>query len=75
MGERGGWTVLKAIGVAIGLLFMVGFGLCSVFGFAVGSGSADVYLLALLGAGLSALFGWMVAAIFRSVRRDRDSDT
>lgn len=76
MSEGGGWTVLKAIGVALALLAMVGFGLCSLLGFAVGagggSGSGEIFALALLGGVLSAFFGWIVFAIFRSVRKDRD---
>ncbi|HEX5161018.1 MAG TPA: hypothetical protein VFV88_04805 [Steroidobacteraceae bacterium] len=74
MSGGGGWTVLKAIGVAFGLLAMVGFGLCSLLGFAVGSGNFDILALALLGAVLAVFFGWVVFAIFRSVRKDRDPD-
>ena len=74
MSGGGGWTVLKAIGVAFGLPAMVGFGLCSLLGFAVGSGNFDILALALLGAVLAVFFGWVVFAIFRSVRKDRDPD-
>jgi hypothetical protein len=68
-----GWTPLKVIGVIVGLLGTVGFGLCSLCGFVVAGSDKDVIWLALLGAGLAGLFGWMVVAIFRAARRDRDS--
>ena len=78
MSAGGGWTILKVIGVVFSLLALVGFGLCSLLGFAVGagsgSGSGDILALALLGAVLAMFFGWVVFAIFRSVRKDRDPD-
>ena len=72
--EGGGWTFLKVIGVIVGLLGVVGFGLCSLFGFAIGFQDFGVLAMALMGAGIAALFGWMVAAIIRSARKGRDND-
>jgi len=73
--ERGssGWTPLKVIGVIVGLLGVVGFGFCSICGFVFAGSDRDVLWLALLGAVIAALFVWMVVAIFRAARRDRDS--
>jgi hypothetical protein len=68
----GGWTPLKVIGVIVGLLGIAGFGLCSLCGFVLASGDRDILWLALLGAGIAGLFVWMVVAIFRAARRDRE---
>jgi hypothetical protein len=75
--SSGSWTFLKVVGVIVGLFLMVGFGLCSVFGFAVGGGEGGggIYLLAVAGAVIAALSGWMVVSIFRSARGDRDRDS
>lgn len=73
MGEGGsGWTPLKVIGFAFGLLGVVGFGLCSLCGFVVAGHDKDILWLALLGAIIAALFGWMLVAIARAARRDRE---
>ncbi len=71
MSEGGGWNFLKVLGVIVGLVGMVGFGLCSLLGFALGGIDSGVALLALLGAALSALCLWGVVAIFRSTRKSR----
>ena len=53
MSEQGGggsgWTFLKILGVVFGLLGMVGFGLCSLCGFALGGHDSGVILLAVVG--------------------------
>jgi cyanate permease len=67
-----GWTPLKVIGLAVALLGMIGFGLCSLCGFVFASSDADILWLALLGAGIAALFVWMFVAIIRAARRDRE---
>ena len=73
---RGGWTFLKVVGVIVGLLGLVGFGVCSVCGFIVAGsdGGGDVLISALLGACAAAGFGFMVVAIFRSARKDQDRE-
>lgn len=73
MGEGGGWNFLKVLGVIVGLLGVVGFGVCSLCGFALSGGESGVLLLALLGAGLCALCLWGVIAIFRRARKNRDT--
>ena len=70
--EGSGWTFLKVIGVIFGLLGLVGFGLCSLCGFALGGHDRDVIFLAVLGAVLAALCLWMVIAIFQRARKDRE---
>jgi hypothetical protein len=74
-GEGSGWTFLKVVGVIFGLLGVAGFGLCSLCGFVISGGDGDIVLLALLGAGLAFLFGWLVVAIFRRARRDTGRGT
>jgi hypothetical protein len=68
-----GWTFLKVLGVIVGLLGLVGFGLCSLCGFVLAASDKDALWYALMGAGIASLFGWMIVAIFRAARRDRDS--
>ena len=70
----GGWTPLKVIGVIFAALGMAGFGICSLCGFVLSSGDWDILWIALLGAGITALFTWMLVAIIRSARRDRKQD-
>ena len=75
MNERGGgsgWSVLKVLGVIIGLIGLAGFGLCSVFGFAFGIRDPLVLGLTLIGVGLATASGYLVVAMFRSARRARD---
>jgi hypothetical protein len=75
VGQGGsGWSFLKVLGVIVGLLGMVGFGLCSLCGFVVGGRDSGILLLALLGAGMAALCLWMVIAIFHKAAEDRDRD-
>jgi uncharacterized membrane protein len=78
MSEQGGggsgWTFLKVLGVIFGLLGMVGFGICSLCGFAFAGHDMAILGLALLGAVLTALCVWLVVAMFRMARRDRDRD-
>ncbi len=73
--SRSGWTLLKIVGVVVGLFLMVGFGLCSVFGFLLGGGDSGILVLSFLGAGIAALAIWMVVSIFKAARRDRDRDS
>ena len=75
MTERGGgsgWTILKVLGVIVGLIGLAGFGLCSVFGFAIGVRDPLVLGLTLLGVGLAFASGYLVVSMFRSARRARE---
>jgi hypothetical protein len=69
----GGWTFLKVVGFIIGLLGVAGFGLCSLCGFMLAGRDREILMLALLGAVLAALCGWLVVAMVKSARRDRNS--
>lgn len=74
--ERGssGWTAAKILGLIVGLIGMVGFGICSICGLVIVPDMRDggIMMLVLLGAGLSVLSGWLVATMVRKAREDRE---
>ena len=70
-----GWTAGKVIGVIIGLLGMVWFGLCSLCGIVfLGSeySDASVLFLTILGVALTLLCLWLVVTMFLKARNERD---
>jgi hypothetical protein len=70
-----GWTFGKVIGVIVGLIGMVGFGVCTLCGtfIAFGAyGDGEVWFMVLCGAGLTALSTWLVMTMFRKVREARE---
>jgi hypothetical protein len=69
-GQGSGWTFLKVVGLIFGLLGVVGFGLCSLCGFVIGGGDTEIMLLALLGAVLAILSGWLMVTMVRKSRRN-----
>lgn len=73
-GSGGGWTFFKVLGFILGVIGMVGFGLCSLSGIVVMvadgfSGALDYLVFIVPGLLLTWLFFLMVRAIFRSARR------
>ena len=69
-----GWTFGKVIGLLLGIIGMIGFGLCTLCGLAFAtSGDADVWFLTLLGAGMTALSIWLVRTMIRKAREDREA--
>jgi hypothetical protein len=69
-----GWSVAKVIGVIVGLLGMAGFGLCTLCGLIFVGSEPDVFIWMLAGAVMTFLFGWLVVAMFRKAREERDRD-
>ena len=73
--SEGGWTFVRIIGALVGLIGMVGFGVCGLLGLVIsangGLGASDgfIFLLALAGLALAALFFMLVRAMFRNSRR------
>jgi hypothetical protein len=70
-----GWTAGKVLGVIVGLIGMVGFGVCSLCGMVfIGSQYSDgsVWFLTILGIVLTMLSLWLVIAMFRKARNERD---
>ena len=75
--ERGtsGWSVGKVLGLIVGLLGMVGFGLCSVLGLAfVFTGDMSIILLTALGVAMTFLSGWLFRTMIRKARENRERD-
>lgn len=73
-----GWSVGKVIAVILGLIGMVGFGVCTLCGvvFGLDMGDGEIWLLTLAGAAMTALSTWLVTTMFRKAReaRERGSD-
>ena len=68
--QGGGWTFLKVLGMVVGVLGLVGFGLCTLCGgFFVFGGMSEATPYFLLGLLMTGLCIWMVVAIVRSARR------
>ena len=70
-----GWTFFKVIGVLLGVLGMVGFGLCTLCGLVVGLNDdlGDFWLWVLAGAVMTGLSFWLVATIVRKARETREA--
>jgi len=67
-----GWTFFKVIGVLLGLLGMVGFGLCTLCGLAFAGSDSGIWIWVLMGAGMTALSLWLVIAMISKARADRN---
>lgn len=66
-----GWTFGKVIGLLLGIIGMIGFGLCTLCGIAFsGSGDTEIIFLTLLGAGMTVLSTWLVRTMIRKARKD-----
>ena len=72
-----GWTFLKVIGVILGILGMVGFGLCTLCGVLVSfdGGLGDLWSWVLAGAVMTGLSIWLVFTMFRKAREARDASS
>ena len=70
-----GWSAGKVIGVIVGLIGMVGFGVCSLCGLVigVGGGFGSFWFLVLGGAVLAWLFGLLMVTMFRKAREEREA--
>jgi hypothetical protein len=77
-----GWTFGKLIGFLLGLIGMVGFGVCTLCGtvFVFDSGDGWIIFLTLAGAVMTVLSTWLVRTMVRKVNeareqaRERDRD-
>lgn len=70
-----GWSVGKVIAVILGLIGMVGFGVCTLCGvvFGLDMGDGEIWLLTLAGAAMTALSTWLVTTMFRKAREAREA--
>jgi len=67
-----GWTFGKVIGVLLGLIGMIGFGFYTLCGLAFAGSDKSIWIWVLMGAGMTALSLWLVIAMFRKARADRN---
>jgi hypothetical protein len=67
------WTFLKVVGVILGLIGMVGFGVCTLCGVVLSFEYNDIWFLVLGGAAMTALSTWLVTSMFRKVREAREA--
>jgi uncharacterized membrane protein len=73
--ETSGWSVGKVLGLILGLLGMVGFGLCSALGFVfVFSGDLTIIMMTALGVVMTFLSGWLFVTMIRRARENRGRD-
>ena len=69
-----GWSVGKVLAVVLGLIGMVGFGVCTLCGTvaAFDMHDSEIWILVLGGAAMTALSTWLVVAMFRKAREARE---
>lgn len=70
-----GWSFGKVLGVVLGLIGMVGFGVCTLCGVVISfdSNMGDVWPFVLAGAFMTFLSVWLVMRMFRKAREERES--
>lgn len=67
-----GWTFGKVIGLILGIIGMVGFGVCTLCGMAFFSSDGGVWLLILVGALMTSLSVWLMVTMIRKAREVRE---
>jgi hypothetical protein len=72
--QSSGWTFEKVIGLLLGLIGMVGFGVCTLCGslFVLDSGDSAIVGLTLAGAVMTVLSTWLVRTMIRKAREARE---
>ena len=72
--QPSGWTFGKVIGLLLGLIGMVGFGVCTLCGsvFMLDSGDGAIVGLTLAGAVMTVLSTWLVRSMIRKAREARE---
>jgi|EndMetStandDraft_5_1072996.scaffolds.fasta_scaffold688906_1 biotin transporter BioY len=72
-GAEGGWNAARVLGMIVGVLGMVGFGVCSLCGLVIGAGDpkywSTVLVFTIPGIILTVLFFFLVRAVSRRARR------
>lgn len=70
-----GWTFFKVIGVILGVLGMVGFGLCTLCGVVVGLNGelGELWIWVLAGAAMTGLSFGLVSTMVRKAREAREA--
>jgi predicted phage tail protein len=66
-----GWTFGKVVGLILGIIGMVGFGVCTLCGLAFFSSDGSVWVLILAGALMTTLSVWLMLTMIRKAREGR----
>jgi hypothetical protein len=66
-----GWTFGKVIGLILGVIGMIGFGVCTLCGLVFFSGEGGVWVLILGGALMTSLSVWLMVTMVRKAREAR----
>jgi Na+-driven multidrug efflux pump len=74
--SESGWSFGKIVLVVLGLIGMVGFGVCTLCGtvIAVDMGDGGIWVMVLGGAVMTALSTWLVMTLFRKAREARQNN-
>lgn len=67
-----GWTFFKVIGLILGVIGMIGFGICTLCGLVFFSGEGGVWVLILAGALMTSLSVWLMVTMLRKSREARE---
>ena len=72
-GSEGGWNAARILGMIVGVIGMVGFGVCSLCGIVIGMGDSRwwgaVAAFTIPGIILTALFFWLIRTVLRRANR------
>lgn len=68
-----GWTFGKVIGLILGVIGMIGFGVCTLCGLVFFSSDGSVWILILAGALMTSLSVWLMVTMIRKSREAREA--
>ena len=70
-----GWSFGKVVGVVLGLIGMVGFGVCTLCGVVISfdNSMGGVWPFVLAGGVMTSLSVWLVMTMFRKAREEREA--
>ena len=70
--RESGWDFPKVVGLILGILGMVGFGVCTLCGAFLAVDYSDAWAFVLAGAVMTGLSIWLVSTMVRKAREARD---
>ena len=68
-----GWSFAKVIGVILGLIGMVGFGLCTLCGLVFAGSDSEIWVWVIAGAVMTFLSVWLMVTMVRKAREEREA--
>ena len=76
-GQPSGWSFGKVVGVILGLIGMVGFGVCTLCGVVLSFDSHmnDIWPFILIGGFMTFLSVWFVRTMYRKAREEREGNS